>query len=95
MHLSIQSILLNVSDLDRSVAFYSEVFEFSIDALETEVAALQVSESGRRQVLVLRVWPPPGSGAAGNQRQPSRRSRRHRTEAYLIRGGIARSGQSR
>jgi catechol 2,3-dioxygenase-like lactoylglutathione lyase family enzyme len=54
MNLSIQSILLNVSDLDRSVAFYSEVFEFSIDALETEVAALQVSESGRRQVLVLR-----------------------------------------
>jgi hypothetical protein len=55
MRLSIQSILLNVSDLDRSVSFYSEVFEFSIDALETEVAALQVSEeSGRRQVLVLR-----------------------------------------
>ena len=55
MHLSIQSILLNISDLDRSVAFYSEVFEFSIDALETEVAALRVSDSGRRQVLVLRV----------------------------------------
>lgn len=54
MHLSIQSILLNVDDLDRSVAFYVEVFEFSIDALETEVAALKVSESDRRQVLVLR-----------------------------------------
>jgi catechol 2,3-dioxygenase-like lactoylglutathione lyase family enzyme len=54
MYLSIQSILLNVSDLDRSVAFYSEVFEFSIDALGAGVAALRVSESDRRQVLVLR-----------------------------------------
>ena len=55
MQLSIQSILLNVSDLDRSVAFYTEVFEFPIEARETEVAALEVSDSGRRQVLVLRV----------------------------------------
>jgi catechol 2,3-dioxygenase-like lactoylglutathione lyase family enzyme len=54
MYLSIQSILLNVSDLDRSVAFYSEVFEFPIDALGAGVAALRVSESDRRQVLVLR-----------------------------------------
>jgi catechol-2,3-dioxygenase len=68
MDLSIQSILVNVSDLERSVAFYSEVFEFSIDALETDVAALKISESGRRQVLVLRATRGslhPGRGAIG------------------------------
>jgi catechol 2,3-dioxygenase-like lactoylglutathione lyase family enzyme len=54
VHLSIQSILLNVSDLDRSVAFYSDVFDFPIDVRETGVAALEVSRSGRRQMLVLR-----------------------------------------
>ena len=54
MHLSLQSILINVSDLDRSVAFYSDVFEFPIYVRETDVAALEVSASVRRQVLVLR-----------------------------------------
>src|ERR1700722_14069156 len=54
MQLSIQSILLNVSDLERSIAFYTEVFEFSVDAQEIDVAAVNVSASDRRQVLVLR-----------------------------------------
>jgi catechol 2,3-dioxygenase-like lactoylglutathione lyase family enzyme len=52
--LSIQSILLNVNDLDRSVAFYSDVFEFRVYVRETDVAALEVGGSDRRQVLVLR-----------------------------------------
>jgi hypothetical protein len=52
--LSIQSILLNVGDLDRSVDFYSDVFEFRTYVRETDVAALEVSGSDRRQVLVLR-----------------------------------------
>ena len=64
MLLSIQSILLNVNDLDRSVAFYSDVFEFRVYVRETAVAALQVSGSDRRQVLVLR--------ARGNYRHPGR-----------------------
>jgi catechol 2,3-dioxygenase-like lactoylglutathione lyase family enzyme len=54
MRLSIQSILLNVSDLQLSIAFYTEVFELSVDAQEVSVAALKVSASDRRQVLVLR-----------------------------------------
>jgi catechol 2,3-dioxygenase-like lactoylglutathione lyase family enzyme len=54
MQLSIQSILINISDLERSIAFYTEVFEFSVDAQEIDVAALNVSASDRRQVLVLR-----------------------------------------
>jgi catechol-2,3-dioxygenase len=62
--LSLQSILLNVNDLDRSVAFYSDVFEFRTYVRETDVAALEVSASDRRQVLVLR--------ATGNFRHPGR-----------------------
>lgn len=64
MLLSIQSILLNVNDLDRSVAFYSNVFEFHVYVRETDVAALEVSASDRRQVLVLR--------SRGNFRHPGR-----------------------
>ncbi|MCU1493442.1 MAG: hypothetical protein JWO62_1206 [Acidimicrobiaceae bacterium] len=68
MQLSIQSILLNVSDLERSIAFYTEVFEFSVDAREIDVAALKVSGSDRRQVLVLRATKGkfhPGRGVIG------------------------------
>ena len=69
MQLSIQGILLNVSDLERSITFYTEVFEFSVDAQEIDVAALNVSASDRRQVLILRATKAtsfhPGRGAIG------------------------------
>jgi catechol 2,3-dioxygenase-like lactoylglutathione lyase family enzyme len=68
MQLSIQSILLNVSDLERSLAFYTEVFDLSVDARQTEAAALKVSASDRRQVLVLRATKGtfhPGRGVIG------------------------------
>jgi catechol 2,3-dioxygenase-like lactoylglutathione lyase family enzyme len=66
--LSIQSILINVNDLDRSVAFYSDVFEFRVYVREADVAALEVSGSYRRQVLVLRsrdYFRHPGRGVIG------------------------------
>jgi catechol 2,3-dioxygenase-like lactoylglutathione lyase family enzyme len=62
--LTIQSILLNVKDIDRSVAFYRDVFEFHVYVREADVAALEVSGSDRRQVLVLR--------SRGNFRHPGR-----------------------
>jgi catechol 2,3-dioxygenase-like lactoylglutathione lyase family enzyme len=68
VHLSIQSILLNVSDLERSVSFYVDVFEFPLYVREPDVAALKVSESDRRQVLVLRgagKYAHPGRGVVG------------------------------
>ena len=68
MQLSIQSILLNVGDLERSIAFYTEVFDFSVDAQQIDVAALKVSASDRRQVLVLRATKGtfhPGRGVIG------------------------------
>jgi hypothetical protein len=54
MDLSIQTSLINVSNLDRSLDFYREVFEFAESARGDQVAALMISESHRRQVLVLR-----------------------------------------
>jgi catechol-2,3-dioxygenase len=54
MDLSIQTSLINVSNLDRSLEFYKEVFEFTESARGDQVAALMISESQRRQVLVLR-----------------------------------------
>jgi catechol 2,3-dioxygenase-like lactoylglutathione lyase family enzyme len=67
---SIQSLLVNVNDLDRSLDFYSDVFEFRIYVRETDVAALEVcgSGSGRRQVLLLRAathFSHPGRGVIG------------------------------
>jgi catechol 2,3-dioxygenase-like lactoylglutathione lyase family enzyme len=54
MQLSIQASLLNVSNLDRSIEFYRDVFELRMVARGDRVAALMIDETNRRQVLVLR-----------------------------------------
>jgi catechol 2,3-dioxygenase-like lactoylglutathione lyase family enzyme len=54
MQLSIQALLLNVSNLDRSIEFYRDVFELRLVARGDRVAALMIDETNRRQVLVLR-----------------------------------------
>jgi catechol-2,3-dioxygenase len=54
MELSIQTVLLNVTNLEQSIEFYQDVFELSLIAQRDEVAALLVYESNRRQVLLLR-----------------------------------------
>lgn len=54
MELSIQTVLLNVTDLDQSIAFYREVFDLRLISQREEVAALMVYEKDRRQVLLLR-----------------------------------------
>jgi catechol 2,3-dioxygenase-like lactoylglutathione lyase family enzyme len=54
MRLSIQASLLNVSDLERSVEFYRDVFELRPVGRSDRVAALMIDETNRRQVLVLR-----------------------------------------
>jgi Glyoxalase/Bleomycin resistance protein/Dioxygenase superfamily len=69
MRLSIQASLLNVSDLERSVEFYRDVFELRPVGRGDRVAALMIDETDRRQVLVLReVGAPhmhPGRGSIG------------------------------
>jgi catechol 2,3-dioxygenase-like lactoylglutathione lyase family enzyme len=54
MELSIQTVLLNVTDLDQSIAFYREVFDLRLISQQEEVAALMIYEADRRQVLLLR-----------------------------------------
>jgi catechol 2,3-dioxygenase-like lactoylglutathione lyase family enzyme len=54
MELTIQTALLNVSDLQRSLTFYQEVFDLHLVSQREGVAALMISEAHRRQVLVLR-----------------------------------------
>jgi hypothetical protein len=54
MNLSFQAILANVTDIDRSAEFYSEVFEFPVLSRDSEVVTLLVSREDRRQVLILR-----------------------------------------
>jgi catechol-2,3-dioxygenase len=54
MELSIQTVLLNVTDLERSIEFYQDVFDLRLISQREEVAALMVYETNRRQVLLLR-----------------------------------------
>lgn len=54
MQLNIQSALLNVRNLDRSIEFYQDVFGLRPLAREDRVAALMIDETNRRQVVVLR-----------------------------------------
>jgi catechol-2,3-dioxygenase len=54
MELSIQTVLLNVTDLEQSIEFYHDVFELRLISQREEVAALMVYETNRRQVLLLR-----------------------------------------
>jgi catechol-2,3-dioxygenase len=54
MELSIQTVLLNVTDLRQSIEFYQDVFDLRLISQQEEVAALMVYEADRRQVLLLR-----------------------------------------
>jgi catechol-2,3-dioxygenase len=54
MELSIQSALLNVSDLNESIEFYGGVLDVRVQSRSDRLAALMVSERDRSQVLLLR-----------------------------------------
>jgi catechol-2,3-dioxygenase len=54
MELTIQTVLLNVSDLKQSIDFYRDVFDLQVVSRADRVTALMVSEKDRRQVLLLR-----------------------------------------
>jgi|GEM_PF-2328948 len=72
MQLSIQATLLNVSDLEKSLAFYQDVLELPIVSRTDQLAALMVDDTNRRQVLVLRATAGrrpthPGGGSIGQR----------------------------
>jgi catechol 2,3-dioxygenase-like lactoylglutathione lyase family enzyme len=54
MDLTIQAVLLNVSDLKQSVDFYRDVFGLRVVSEAYRVTVVMVSEKNRRQVLLLR-----------------------------------------
>jgi catechol 2,3-dioxygenase-like lactoylglutathione lyase family enzyme len=54
MELSIQTVLVNVADLQQSVDFYLNVFDLRLTSQQDDAAALMVQEATRRQVLLLR-----------------------------------------
>jgi catechol 2,3-dioxygenase-like lactoylglutathione lyase family enzyme len=54
VELTIQTALLNVTDLKRSIEFYRDVFGLTVVSRGDRVAALMISEEHRRQVLLLR-----------------------------------------
>lgn len=54
MDLSIQTALLNLADLERSIEFYRAVFDFPVLSRRGGAAALAVHEGDRQQVILLR-----------------------------------------
>ena len=54
MKLSIQTALLNVHELKRSIEFYRQVFDLRVVSEGDQVAALMINHADRRQVMVLR-----------------------------------------
>jgi catechol 2,3-dioxygenase-like lactoylglutathione lyase family enzyme len=54
MELTIQTALLNVTDVEQSIEFYRDVFDLRPVSRGDRVAALMISERHRRQVLLLR-----------------------------------------
>jgi catechol-2,3-dioxygenase len=54
VELTIQTVFVNVSNLDQSIEFYRDVFDLTVVSQADRVAALMVTHTGRRQVLLLR-----------------------------------------
>jgi catechol-2,3-dioxygenase len=68
VEVTLQTVILSVIDLDRSIEFYTEVFGFSVIAQREEVAVLEINRGSRSQVLALRGNPRavhPGGGTIG------------------------------
>jgi catechol-2,3-dioxygenase len=69
MKVNVHTVVLNVTDLDRSVEFYGGVFDFPVIGQRGRATALLIHEDDSRQVLVLREAGPnavhPGRGSLG------------------------------
>jgi catechol 2,3-dioxygenase-like lactoylglutathione lyase family enzyme len=63
--MNFQSVVINVSDLDRSIEFYVDVFGFTVLSKRDRLAALSAPGSERPQVLVLRAFGTSGRSAGG------------------------------
>jgi hypothetical protein len=66
-----QGVVINVADLDRSINFYREVFDFTLLSRKEQLAGLSAPGSDRTQVIVLRAF---GRGPIGGARHIGLRS---------------------
>jgi catechol 2,3-dioxygenase-like lactoylglutathione lyase family enzyme len=57
-----QSVVMNVSDLDRSIEFYSDVFGFTLLSRRDQLAAISAAGSEGPQVIILRAFGTSGRG---------------------------------
>jgi catechol-2,3-dioxygenase len=64
--MNFQGVVVNVSDLNRSIAFYSQVLNFTLLTQNQQLATVSAPESDHPQVIVLRAF---GSGRRGGARQ--------------------------
>jgi catechol 2,3-dioxygenase-like lactoylglutathione lyase family enzyme len=66
--MNFEGVLLNVTDLDRSIDFYGGVLGFALLSREDQLAAMSAPGSDRAQIIVLRELgsgPPPGGRHIG------------------------------
>jgi catechol 2,3-dioxygenase len=66
--MNFQGVVVNVADLDRSIAFYREVLGFTVLSREEQLAVVGASGSDRTQAMVLRALassPLDGAGHIG------------------------------
>jgi catechol-2,3-dioxygenase len=63
--MNFQGVVVNVADLDRSMAFYREVLGFTLLSQKEQLSAMSAPGSGRAQVIVLREL---GSSRVGGAR---------------------------
>jgi catechol-2,3-dioxygenase len=52
--MNFQSVVVNVSNLDKSIEFYQDVYGFTLLSRKDQMAAIAAPETDRPQVLVLR-----------------------------------------
>jgi catechol 2,3-dioxygenase-like lactoylglutathione lyase family enzyme len=63
--MNFQGVVMNVSDLNRSIDFYREVLDFRLLTQKEQLAVVSAPGSDRTQVIVLREL---GGGAVGGAR---------------------------
>ena len=63
--MNFQGVVMNVAELDRSIAFYRDVLGFTLLSQKEQLAVMRCPESDRTQVVVLRTL---GSSPIGGAR---------------------------
>ena len=69
--MNFEGVVMNVSDLDRSIAFYRQVFDFTLLTRNEQLATVSAPGSDHPQVIVLREF---GTGRIAGARNPGLRA---------------------